>query len=183
MPQAEEVFGKKSPWNEISKLRLVATKARGDPRRLSSLISLINDVLLSNTCPPSDLSNANLSGTKTNNKGLVNFLLFKLDVLSSFLTKYLANDLHLPSHEVSLLDETLSSVSTYRIRTGCRTIDHGVHVNDNPKVDHSWGCALSHVGLAAFKFLEARLSKPLCEWLAFGCSLRRPCTRPSTTRQ
>ena len=151
MPQAEEVFGKKSPWNEITKLRLVATKAKGDNRRLSSLSSLINDLLLSNTCAPSDLSNANLSGAKTNNKGLVNCLLFKLDVLSYFFTKSLAIDLLLPSQEVSLLVESLSSVSTYRIRTGRRTIDRGVHFDDNPKVDLSWLCGLSHVGLGCLQ--------------------------------
>ena len=178
--QAEEVFGKKSPWNEISKLRLLAARARGDASRLSSLLSLINDLLLHNTVQHHDLSNSNLKGEKTSNRGLIDVLMFKLDLLSHFFTKSLVADLQLPSQEVVLLVETLSSVSTYRIRSGHNTIHHGAPVDRNPKVDLSWLCGLSHVGAAAYKFLEAGLSKPFCEWLAFDCSLRRSCTASTT---
>jgi hypothetical protein len=160
--QAEEVFGKRSPWNDISKLVLINSKSRSDNSRMSSLLALINDLLLNTCCQATDLSFQNLKGTKTSNKGLIDCLLFKLDLLSHFFTKVLAGVLLLPPQEVQILVETLSSVSTYRKKTGKPTIERGVHVLEPAVKDFSWRIGLSHVGDSAFKFLEAWLNESFC---------------------
>lgn len=62
MPEAEEAFGKKTPWDSVYKLEHLLRKTLRDVEKTNWILMCINDLVLNNVVLSTGLSIAALSG-------------------------------------------------------------------------------------------------------------------------
>lgn len=89
--QAEEEFGKKTPWDSVLKLEWVYKKAGKElpdvvSRRIAWQLAAINDYVRTLAVSTGELSINGLSGQKRGGgRGMLDLMLFKLDLLDELL--------------------------------------------------------------------------------------------------
>jgi hypothetical protein len=91
--QADETFGKKTPWDSLTKLESVVKRARENgsrdapaARKVLFQLQAVNWYCLSGTCHPTEMSISSLVGKSRCHRGLLDIILFKMDVLHDWLT-------------------------------------------------------------------------------------------------
>ena len=152
-PQAEETFGKKTPWDSAYKLEHVARKAGRRPDLATSartlwLLSCINDLCNNKLVSPGELSVTALTGKGRGGKGLLDLLLFKKDLLEFFLNEKLEG-LGLRAGAKSAVRNAMSSVAAYRAAFG--------HKEALTPPDLTWFGALPPVAQHLVRLIEASL--------------------------
>ena len=121
MRQAEETFGKKTPWDSLTKLESVVKRAkenRGrdspDNRKILFQLQAITWYCTSGTCTPSELSLNSLVGKTRGHRGLLDIILFKMDVLQDWLTVKM-DACQLSSRCKSTLRQSMSDFAAYQL--------------------------------------------------------------------
>ena len=87
-PKAEEEFGKRTPWDSVTKLEWVYKKAGKSihtRRRMIWALSAITDLVRCKMVTPGELSIGGLSGAKRGGRGMLDLVLLKLDLLDALL--------------------------------------------------------------------------------------------------
>lgn len=118
-PQAEEEFGKKTPWDSATKLEWVYKKAKSTDtrRRIIWLLSAVSDLVRSKTVAPGELSIAGMSGKLRGGRGMLDLLLFKLDLLDELLVAS-ADKVGLSADSKNKLRAIFESHASYRAHFG-----------------------------------------------------------------
>ena len=90
--QAEETFGKKTPWDSLTKLESVVKRAKDttrdvpDSRKILFQLQAVTWYCTSSLVLPSELSVSTLVGKNRGNRGLLDIILFKMEILKDWLT-------------------------------------------------------------------------------------------------
>jgi hypothetical protein len=90
--QAEETFGKKTPWDSLTKLESVVKRAKEttrdvpDSRKILFQLQAVTWYCASGTVLPTELSLHTLVGKGRGHRGLLDIILFKMDILKDWLT-------------------------------------------------------------------------------------------------
>ena len=121
MRQAEEHFGKKTPWDSLTKLESVVKRAKGagardvpDSRRVLFQLQAITWYCMSGVCHPSEMSISSLVGKARNHRGLLDIILFKMEVLYDWLTVKL-DTCQLSSRCKSIVRLSMSDFGAYQL--------------------------------------------------------------------
>ena len=89
LSQADEEFGKKTPWDSVTKLEWVHKKAGtcvATRRRIVWQLAAVNDLVRTRQAASGELSIIGLSGKgRGGGRGMLDLLLFKLDLLDEFM--------------------------------------------------------------------------------------------------
>jgi hypothetical protein len=119
--QADEEFGKKTPWDSVTKLEWVykkAGKSAGSRRRIVWQLAFVNDALRTKTIASGELSIMALSGKgRGGGRGFLDLALLKLDVLDEFI-QHQAEKCNLSSDAKSIIKEVVDNHATYRSKVG-----------------------------------------------------------------
>lgn len=129
--QAEEEFGKKTPWDSVSKLEWVFKKAGSSTtarRKIIWQLAAVSDLVRHRMVTPGELSISGLSGKGRGGRGVLDLVLFKLDLLDELIVTVV--------DQVKLSSEVKSTIrSIFENHTAYRS-----HVGDN--ADMMWMSSL-----------------------------------------
>lgn len=119
--QADEEFGRNTPWDSVFKLEWVHKKAANGPNTRERIIwqlSGINDLVRTRQIVPDELCVNQLSGKGLGGgRGMLDLLLFKLDLLDDFIDNQ-AGNCGLSSEAKAIVRAIVDSHSSYRARIG-----------------------------------------------------------------
>lgn len=176
--EAEEAFGKKTPWDSVYKLELLLRKTSRDPDKINWVLMSINDLRLHKVLIVGasggkrgkvsqcsymfqcvQIMGQGAHRSQTNPTRHLDMALLKLDFLHHLLRVQLPR-LELPIADESVLRDTLATPETYRLRTGQHTFHAGniLAALDDAHKDMTWFGSLSIAGKAFFRFVEAPCS-------------------------
>lgn len=174
--QAEEHFGKKTPWDSILKLDILQRKANRDPSKMRSLLMCIADAVLAGKFTSAELSVHALTGKKMGNKGMLDYYLYLDDVRHHFFVEL--PSFGLSPDERAFLTETFANVASYRRLMGQSHVTADARLLPAGKVDLSWLAKLSPIATALFRVIEAGLHFSSVLSFAFRPSAHALCSRP-----
>ncbi len=126
--QAEDRWGKQTPWDSVYKLEAVIKKCgRPGPiatRNIRWTLAAIEDLILDHQCVPGQLSVRALSGKgHSGGKGYVDVLLFKQD-LATHATGPLLHELPISPDIAKLIPPLVNSHAKYREAFGFQGVSH-----------------------------------------------------------
>ena len=119
-PEAEEEFGTRTPWDSVTKLEWVHKKAGTSAttrRKIVWQLSAINDLVRSKSVTSGELSINGLSGSKRGGRGMLDLMLFKLDLLDEFIINQ-ADKCGLSAGVKCTLRKVFDSHATFRMYLG-----------------------------------------------------------------
>lgn len=174
--QADEAFGRRTPWDSIYKLEAVVNKSGKDGQKAEKMewiLAMINDAVVNKVVGPGELSISALTGKGrgNGNKGFIDVILFLRELRVRLLGEVLETST-LPLHAKETLREKLGTAASYRRAVGAPFILKGVIQNESAdaaqKTDISWLSTLGSGGRELFTFIEAmgqRQSSRYCSLL------------------
>ena len=145
-PKAEEEFGKRTPWDSVTKLEWVYKKAGKSihtRRRMIWALSAITDLVRCKMVTPGELSIGGLSGVKRGGRGMLDLVLLKLDLLDALLV-HQADKVGLSADSKCKLRTVFDSHASYR-----------EHLGDG--MDMTWMSTMSQSARLFITNVEARL--------------------------
>lgn len=184
--ECEELFQRRTPFDSIFKLEIIARRTSKAESRALWLVTGLKDLVQNADYSGGELSVRALSGKGQGGRGLVDLLLYKLDLKEFLLTEWLEK-LEGPSAGAKkLLREVMTSHKAYRLHFGFE------NVPEAEKKDKIWLGVLSVADRSLFRFIEVP-PKHICYTCVCVCVFvtsrqerednnRRPSTGKSTTR-
>jgi hypothetical protein len=117
--QAESTFGKQTPWDSLTKLESVVKRAKEtgprdcpDIRKILFQLQAVTWYCASGLCHPSDMSLHKLVGKSRGYRGLLDIILFKMEVLHDWLTVKI-DACRLSTHCTSTIRTCMADFATY----------------------------------------------------------------------
>jgi hypothetical protein len=121
LSQADEEFGKKTPWDSVTKLEWVRKKAGtgvATRRRIVWQLAAVNDLVRTRQAASGELSITGLSGKgRGGGRGMLDLLLFKLDLLDEFMNNQ-CDKCGLTNDAKTTVKDVLDCHSSYRQKVG-----------------------------------------------------------------
>ena len=121
LSQADEEFGKKTPWDSVTKLEWVHKKAGkcvATRRRIVWQLAAVNDLVRTRQAASGELSIIGLSGKgRGGGRGMLDLLLFKLDLLDEFMNNQ-CDKCGITNDAKTTIKDVLDNHSSYRQKVG-----------------------------------------------------------------